>query len=77
MPRTNLNKPPADDVLGLFLERKRALQLTYDDMANYLGCGRAKLMRMMDAGTVTWKLCDIFKLAKALGIEKDKVKAAI
>ena len=28
MPRVNLGKPPADEIMGLFLERKRALKLT-------------------------------------------------
>lgn len=77
MPRVNLGKLPADDVMGLFLERKRALKLTNADMAKYLGCSSATFSRLLDTNTVNWKLCDIFKLAKALGIEKEKIRAAI
>ena len=77
MPRVNLGKPPVDDVMRLFLERKRALKLTNADMAKYLGCSSATFSRLLDTNTVNWKLCDIFKLAKALGIEKEKIRAAI
>ena len=77
MPRVNLGKPPADKVMGLFLERKRALKLTNADMAKYLGYSSATFSRLLDTNTVNWKLCDIFKLAKALGIEKEKIRAAI
>ena len=77
MPRVKLSKPPADDVMGLFLERKRALKLTNADMAKYLGCSSATFSRLLDTNTVNWKLCDIFKLAKALGIDKEKIRAAI
>ena len=61
MPRVNLGKPPADDIMGLFLERKRALKLTNADMAKYLGCSSATFSRLLDTNTVNWKLCDIFK----------------
>ena len=77
MSRVKLGKPPADDVMRLFLERKRALKLTNADMAKYLGCSSATFSRLLDTNTVNWKLCDIFKLAKALGIEKEKIRAAI
>ncbi len=77
MPRVNLNKPPSDDLMGLFLERKKALNLSNADMAKKLGKSESTYTRLVRVGTSKWELGDILKMARALGIEKDKVRAAI
>ena len=77
MPRVNLGKPPTDNLMALFLERKKALNLSNADMAAKLGKSESTYVRLARYGTARWELGDILKLARALGIDKEKVRAAI
>ena len=77
MPRVKLNTPPTDALMALFLERKKALNLSNADMAAKLGKSESTYVRLAKNGTSKWELGDILKLARALGIEKDKIRSAI
>ncbi len=78
MPRVKLAVPEVDKVKGLFFERQKALGYSEAKMAALSGYSPATYRTMIrHRRTSEWKLCDILKLAKALGIPKDEIRAAI
>ena len=77
MPRVNLGKPPTDNLMALFLERKKALNLSNADMAAKLGKSESTYWQMMKRPVDTWALGEIKTMCRALGIPKDALRAAI
>lgn len=78
MPRVKLAVPEVDKVKGLFLERQIALGYSEAKMAELSGYSLATYRNMIrHRRTSDWKLCDILKLAKALGISKDDIRVSI
>ena len=77
MPKSKLNRPKADKALALILERKRAYGKTNEELGKYINVSESKMQRMLKAGTQTWTVVDLFKLARALDIPKEEMRAAL
>ena len=77
MPKSKLNRPKADKALALILERKRAYEKTNEELGKYIDVSESKMQRMLKAGTQTWTVGDLFKLARALDIPKEEMRAAL
>ena len=77
MPKSKLNRPKVDKALALILERKRAYSKTNVELGKYINVSESKMQRMLKAGTQTWTVGDLFKLARALDIPKEEMRAAL
>ena len=78
MSRVNLGKPETDRVKALFAGKKREVEYSQRKMAELSGFGYTKYREMyLHKPTTEWKLGDILRFAKALGISKDDIRAAI
>ena len=77
MPKLKLNRPKADKALALILERKRAYAKTNEELGKYINVSESKMQRMLKAGTQTWTVGDLFKLARALDIPKEEMRSAL
>lgn len=78
MSRTTLSRPETDRVKALFAGKKLELGYSQRRMAELSGFKYTKYREMyLHKPTTEWKLGDILKFAKALGIPKDDIRAAI
>jgi len=73
MPKVKLNRPQIDEVKALILERQRAYKLTNTQMASYIGKSERTYQRMIQSGTNSWTVGDLFKLTRCIDIPKEMV----
>lgn len=77
MSKTKLGRPPVDKAMALILERKRAYGKTNEELGKYINVSESKMQRMLKAGTQKWTVGDLFKMARALDIPKEEMRAAL
>ena len=75
MPATRLTKkywepntPPIDPLKGLILERKMALKITPEQIAEILHCSEVTAWRRLNQPMREWKYGEILDLCKAMDV---------
>ena len=74
MPATRLtkkyceSKPPIDPLKGLILERKMALKITPEQIANIIHCSEVTAWRRLNQPTREWKYGEILDLCEAMDV---------
>lgn len=77
MPKVKLNRPPADLIKALILERKNAYRLSDEEMAEKMGVSRGTYQRRIHRqSTADWPLGQITKLCRALDVPIEQLRDA-
>lgn len=77
MPRIKLNRPPADPVKAIMLERKNAMSMTNEELAAKVGLSRNTMQKhFREVHTDDWPFGQVKRICRVLGIPIQELRDA-